>query len=117
MVRTPRGRASLGCLVLLLALAVVAYAAVDVGEAYWRYYEFNDAMRQEARFAEHRTADEIQQRLRSYADSLGLPDDARRVRVELTPKRITISAQYDEHVKLPFSARDFHFSPKAEWIF
>jgi len=39
-----RGSSRLGCLIVLLIVAVAAYLAVDFGEAYFRYYQFKDAM-------------------------------------------------------------------------
>ena len=53
MVRRRTGRGSLGCLVMLLILAAVVYFGVNVGEVYWRFYQYQDAMRQEVRFAAH----------------------------------------------------------------
>ena len=34
-----RGESRLGCLIVLLILAVAAYFAVDFGEAYFRFYQ------------------------------------------------------------------------------
>jgi hypothetical protein len=103
--------------VLLLFAAAVAYFGVDFGEAYWRYYQYTDAMKQELRFASNRTDDEIAERLRAFADSLGLPAAAGRVRVRRTPARINVSSQYVEHVEIPYFARDLHFTPRAERSF
>ena len=54
-----RGASRLGCLLPLLIIAVAAYFAVDFGEAYFRFYQFKDAMGQEARFATTKTDDQI----------------------------------------------------------
>ena len=43
-----RGRSSLGCLFALLIIAAAMYFGVNIGEAYWRFYEYQDAMRQDA---------------------------------------------------------------------
>ena len=45
-----RGESRIGCLLPVLILAVAAYFAVDFGEAYFHFYQFTDAMGQEARF-------------------------------------------------------------------
>ena len=45
-----RGASSLGCLLPLLVVAIGAYFAFDIGMAYFRFYQFKDAMGQEARF-------------------------------------------------------------------
>jgi len=53
MVSLRRGTSSLGCLFSLLVLAAIVYFGVNVGEVYFRFYQFQDAMRQEVRFAAH----------------------------------------------------------------
>lgn len=109
-----RGESRLGCLVVLLILAVAAYAAVDFGEAYFHYYQFKDAMGQEARFATTKTDDQITSRLAALADSLALPAGAELITINRSPDVITISSDYDEVVKLPFKKeRVIHFHPMA----
>jgi len=107
---------SLGCLFTLLLLTAALYFAVNVGEVYWRYYRFRDAMRQEARFAHMRTDQAIARRLTSVAESLGLPDGAHTVAIrrETRARRISIRAEYAERVELPGFVQTVRFSPRAE---
>ena len=42
-----RGASSIGCLFSLLVLAAVVYFGVNVGEVYWRYYQYRDDMVQD----------------------------------------------------------------------
>ena len=116
MVNRAGGRASLGCLLALLLLTVALYFGVNVGEVYWRFYRYQDAMQQEARFAHLRTDQAISRRLASVAEALGLPDAARQVEVrrEEPSRRIYISAGYLERVELPGFVRTFSFAPHAE---
>jgi hypothetical protein len=109
-----RGVGKLGCLVALLLAAAVAYFAIPVGEIYLRYYRFNDALEQEARFAARNDDDEIRRHLAAVADSLGLPDEALRIQVRRSANRITISNEWTERVDLPFFRREFHFAPRHE---
>jgi hypothetical protein len=109
-----RGVSRLGCLVGLLVLAAVAYFGINVGEVYLRNYEYLDAMRQEARFATRRTDAEIVSRLDATADSLGLPEGAHHVTVRRTNGAIAIWADYFDHVELPLTVREVHFTPRAE---
>jgi hypothetical protein len=74
-------------------------------------------MKQQARFARQFDDDAIRVRLASLADSLGLPDEAGRVRVRRTANRIEISASYEEIVELPLTARTFQFDPRVETEF
>ena len=113
MVRSRRGSGKLGCLFSLLVVVAVAYFAVNIGEVYWRYYRFQDAMEQEARFATSRTDDAIRRRLATFADSLGLPEQATHIRVERRRDGIQISADYSERVELPLFVREFRFTPTA----
>ncbi|MFN2564704.1 MAG: hypothetical protein ABR499_06805 [Gemmatimonadaceae bacterium] len=111
------GRASLGCLVsLLLLLTAALYVGINIGEIYWRFYRYQDAMQQEVRFAQMRTDQAIVRRLTSVADSLGLPGGARSVTVRRDDRarRIDISATYWERVELPGFVRTVQFSPHAE---
>ena len=116
MVSTVRpGRSSLGCLVLLLLLTAAGYFAFNVGEAYWRFYQFQDAMKQEARFAARRADDAIASRLRAKADSLGLPPEAaRHLKVRRSTKVIRIRSEYYETIELPLVVRELRFAPEVE---
>ena len=109
------GRSSLGCLVVLLLLTAAGYFAVNLGEAYWRFYQFQDAMKQEARFATRRTDDAIALRLRAKADSLGLPEQAvKHLRVRRNTQIIRITSEYFETIELPLAVRELHFEPRVE---
>lgn len=108
-----RGRSSVGCLLMLLLLAAALYFGVNIGEAYWRFYEFRDAMRQEVRFAKQISDDRIKLHLAAYADSLGLPEEAADITVNRTSSDISVSADYSERVELPLFVRQIRFSPRA----
>ena len=107
------GRSSLGCLLVLLLLAAALYVGVNIGEAYWRFYEFQDAMRQEVRFAKQIPDDRIKLHLAALADSLGLPEQATDVAVDRTSSSIAVSAEYTERIEFPFFVRVIRFAPRA----
>lgn len=109
-----RGRSSVGCLFALLIVAAALYFGVNVGEAYWRFYEFQDAMRQEVRFARQISDDRIKLHLAAYADSLGLPEEATDITVNRTRSDISVSAEYSERVEMPLFARQIRFNPRAQ---
>jgi hypothetical protein len=109
-----RGRSSLGCLFVLLLLAAVLYFGVNIGEAYWRFYEFEDAMRQEVRFAAQIPDDRMKLHLSALADSLGLPEEAADVTINRTKTDIAVSAEYSEQVEFPLFVRQIRFRPHAE---
>jgi len=112
-----RGSGAAGCLIPLLFVALVIYIGRDFARAYFRYYQYSDAMRQEVRLGD-RSDDSITVHLRSLADSLDLPGNARNVRIPHTPAGISIWSDYDEHVELPFNQEKvIHFHPNSETRF
>ena len=109
-----RGASTLGCLIPLLLLALAIYFAIDFGEAYFRFYQFKDAMSQEARFATTRTDAQITSHLSALADSLQMPRGAELISIARTPASIEISSDYDEIIRLPFKKEQvIHFHPSA----
>ena len=107
-----RGASRIGCLLPLLLLAVGVYVAYGFGEAYFRFYQFKDAMGQEARFGFERTDEQITGHLAALADSLELPPGAELITITRSSSMITISSDYDEVVRLPMKKeRILHFHP------
>lgn len=114
MVRARPGRLALGCLVPLVVVAAIGHYGRPVGEAFLRSWRFQDVMRQEARFATQHDDARIRARLGAAADSLGLPDAARQVRIVRGNARIRISATYVEIVEFPGTVRELKFTPAIE---
>jgi hypothetical protein len=116
MVGPRDGKASLGCLLLLLVLSATVYFSVNIGEAYWRYYRYTDAMKQEVKFNAVQPDSIMLRHLWAQADSLGLPEDAQEISIERDPRAhtIKISADYTEQIELPLTVRLFTFHPHAE---
>jgi len=113
----PPGRVTVGCLTLILLVIILAYVGSAVGQVYWRNYQFQDAMTQQARFAAGAPDDTIVARLSAQADSIGLPPDAQRIHVRRTAKGITIWSQYADSVFLPGMNREIDFTVHAENTF
>ena len=111
------GKSSLGCLVTLMVIAAICYFGVNVGEVYLKFYQFQDAMRQEVRFAQHNSDAAILRHLRAQADSLELPEAAGDVVLQRDGRHIEIESEYYQHVELPGYVRELHFNPHAEGIF
>ena len=111
------GRSTLGCLFTLLVVVAVGYFAFNVGEVYFRYFEFRDSMLQTARFAAHYDDDGVRQRLRLAADSLDLPESAGRVQVRRRDHHIVIWTEYFDHIELPGYIREVRLSPRVESTF
>jgi hypothetical protein len=107
------GRASLGCLFVLLLGVSGAYLGYEFLDAYYRYYTLRDAMQQEARFAVERSDAMVRRRLRAKADSLGVPDEAV-FKVRRNRKGIAIWTEYTEVVQLPVGAKHLTFEPLVQ---
>ena len=108
------GRSTLGCLFSLLIAVAVGYFGVNAGESYWRFYQFQDDMRQEVNFARQRTNEQIIARLRASADSLGLPDDAKIISIRRSENGIAVEASYDDRVEMPMYVKEIHYRAHAE---
>ena len=117
MVRPRTGSSTLGCLFILLLLSAAGYFAVNVGEVYFRFYQYKDAMRQEVRFAAHNSDAVILRHLRAQADSLGLPEAAGEVTLQRDGRHIEMESEYYVHIELPMMVREIRFNPHAEGIF
>lgn len=117
MVTPRRGLSSLGCLVMLLLFAAVIYFGVNIGEHYFRFYQYQDAMRQEVKFAAHNSDALILRHLREQADSLGLPEAAGEVTLQRDGRHIEVESEYYVHLELPLMVQEKRFNPHAEGIF
>lgn len=111
------GRSSLGCLFTLLLFVAAGYFAYNVGRVYWRWYLFQDAMAQEARFAGHNSDDIIRAHLQATADTLGLPETAQRVQIRRQHDTIFIWSDYVETVEFPGTVKDIDFTAHVERAF
>jgi hypothetical protein len=112
--RARPARTTTGCLFALLLVVATGYFGYNIGRVYLRYYRFQDAVAQEARFAANSTNEDIVKRLRAQADSLGLPGDAHRIIVRRTQRVIRIHSTYVEMVEFPGFVRNIEFTAKAE---
>jgi hypothetical protein len=109
-----RGASGLGCLVLLALLVGALYYGVHIGRVYMRFYELQDEMHQQARFASQLTDEAIRQRLLARADSLRIPSPVFRIDRGGRSSRIKIEGHYTERVELPLFRHTFDLRPRAE---
>ena len=117
MVRNRRGISALGCLLSVLIVVAIGYFALQAGQVYLDYVQYQDSMRQAARFAGSKTDQQIIRSLRAKADSLGLPEGARNIRIHRMSRHIDIEAEYYVNVELPGYVREIYLNPKAEGAF
>jgi hypothetical protein len=107
-----RGASRLGCLIPLVILVLAIYYAFGFGEAYFRNYQYEDALRSDAEFASTLTDEKIKSHMAALADSLGLPPEAADLNITRTRSTITVESDYDEVIELPFKKEKvLHFHP------
>jgi hypothetical protein len=112
--RRYRGGVRLGCLLAMAVVGALIYYGSSIGQMYWRFARFDDAFKQEVKFAGKHSDTEIKKHLRALADSLDLPADAQAITVKRKADHILLWDEYYYHVDLPFFTRDFYFNPHAE---
>lgn len=110
-----RGASRLGCLIQLVILGGLLYFGLYAGQDLLEYYRLRDAMKQEARFATLRTDAQIRDRIRSFADSVGLPEEASEINIVRGENTIQIWSEYDQPLRLPFNIeKSIHLKPSVE---
>ena len=113
--RERRGASRLGCVIQLAILAGIIYFGIYAGQDLLDYYRLRDAMKQEARFATLRSDTQIKDRLRSFADSVGLPPEAQDINIVRDDRVIRIWSEYDQPLRLPFDLKkSVHLRPSVE---
>lgn len=116
MWRSRRGAGNRGCLVSFLVLAVALYYGINIGEVWYRYNQMQEEMTSQARMAPGISDGIIRRRLQAKAEALGLPPEARNIRIIRSgqARHITIESNYAESVDLPFFNHTFQLNPRAE---
>jgi hypothetical protein len=110
-----RGTSRLGCLIWLGLLVGIIYFGMYAGQDLLDYYRLRDAMSQEGRFAARRTDQQIKDRLRLFADSVGLPLEAQDINIVRDENTIRIWTEYDQPLRLPFDIKkSVHLMPAVE---
>lgn len=110
-----RGTSRLGCVIWLALLVGVVYFGMYAGQDLLDYYRLRDAMSQEGRFAGRRTDQQIKDRLRLFADSVGLPVEAQDINIVRDENTIRIWTEYDQSLRLPFDIKKaVHLKPSVE---
>jgi hypothetical protein len=103
------GTTTLGCLTWLLVLVAAVYVGIHVSEPYFRYYQYRDAIVQEARFANLRSDDAVRQNIWSNADSLSMPEGAYHLQIVRKARAIRIRTSYEDSWTISSYTRPVHF--------
>jgi hypothetical protein len=110
-----RGASRVGCLFFLMVVVAIGYWGVPIAATYVRLYRFKSEMQSQARFAPSIDNGTIRRRLVQRIEALGLPDEAKRLRIlrVTTPREIRISTSWEEEIVLPFLTQTVTFNPEV----
>lgn len=104
----------------IIALAVVGFAfyvAFKVVPVYFDYYQFQDAIEEEARIQSYtgKNVNDIRETVWKRAQQLDLPlaspDD---LKVERTGNTVSIQTEYTVHIDIPIHPFDLKFEPNTK---
>ncbi|HUO53079.1 MAG TPA: hypothetical protein VMT93_11195 [Gemmatimonadaceae bacterium] len=115
--RARPGKVRLGCILSLLLVGAIVYFGYNVASVALDYYQYQDAMDQEARFAMRLPNDVIATHLRAKADSLDLPESAKKVQIRRKGNEIFIWADYTVNIELPGFVQEVELRPHVERVF
>lgn len=113
---TEQGGTRLQLLIALLIAAAIILAAVRITPVYVSSYEFEDAMRSQAKFAgvNNKPPRQIQQELHRKALELSLPLERKEISVTPAARGVRIAARYTVPVDLVVYTADFTFDFQAD---
>jgi hypothetical protein len=94
----------------LAVVAAVLFAAYRVGDAYWDYYQFEDAVKDAAQFTDRNHASELPGKILDLAQKMEIPLDPDNLSVTRDQRHVTVDASYVRTVEfLPRLKRDWQF--------
>lgn len=113
---TEQGGTRLQLLIALLIVAAIILAAVRIFPVYVSSYEFEDAMRSQAKFAgvNNKPPRQIQQELHRKALELSLPLERKQISVTPAARGVRIAARYTVPVDLVVYTANFTFDFQAD---
>lgn len=104
----------------IIAVAIVAsafYVAFKVVPVYFAYYQFQDAIEEEARIQSYtgKSVDDIRESVWKTAQQLELPlsspDD---LKIDRTGSSVSIQTEYTVHIDIPIHPFDLKFEPNTK---
>jgi len=104
----------------LISLAIVAfgfYVGIKVVPVYFNYYQFQDAIEEEARVQSYtgKSEEDIRDSVWKKAQELELPIASRDdLKVERTGNSVSIATQYTVHIDIPIHPFDLNFQPTTK---
>jgi hypothetical protein len=104
-------------LIVVAVIASAAYVCYLVVPAYWNYYQFQDAVAEEARVNSYTPKSESDMRdtIWKKAQQLGLPLNSEEdIKVQRNGTAVAISTEYTVHIDIPIHPFDLNFQPSSQ---
>ncbi len=113
---TEQGGSRLQLLIALLIVAAIILAAVRIFPVYVSSYEFEDAMRSQAKYAgvNDKSPQQIQRELHRKALELSLPLERKQISVTPAARGVRIAARYTVPIDLVVYTANFTFDFQAD---
>ncbi|MBW2731259.1 MAG: hypothetical protein JRH20_02640, partial [Deltaproteobacteria bacterium] len=105
------GKLNIVSVALFVGLVALIYGGIYFGPAYWRKYQISEVLDEAANQCRGRFVpdgsrlEKIEQKARKQILALGVEDDATRVQVDIRPKEVRVSADYQEVIHHPLIKR------------
>jgi len=90
----------LGKLIKLALVAVVLYAAFQVGSSYWTFYRFEDALQEIAQFGGNSTDADVKAKVLKAAAEMDVPLVPEHVLITRTQAKLFIEADYETQIPI-----------------
>jgi hypothetical protein len=109
--RGQRGEGRIGFILTLVIVVVGVFVGLKVVPVRINAYQFEDLLREEARFASvNRNSDnEIRKRLLDSAQSLDIPLEPQNLTIKRNKKEVVIRAKYEKPVDLKVTVYTYRF--------
>ena len=108
---------SLKALISLAIVVAVFYVGFKVVPVYFSYYQFQDAIEEEARIQSYtgKSEDDIRETVWKKAQQLELPiASPEALKVERTGSSVSIQTEYTVHIDIPIHPFDLNFKPNTK---
>jgi Domain of unknown function (DUF4845) len=107
----------LQALIALLVVVAGAWVGMEVVPAYFNFYQFQDAMEEEARIQSYssKSEDDMRSTMWKKAQDLELPlSSPESIKVERAGSTVSISTEYTVHIDVPVHPFDLKFAANTK---
>jgi len=100
LIRSQAGAGTIGCLFMVVIVALAIHAGLELGLPKLRHNSFQDRMNETFTFFSHQPEKNIRERIFQVASEFDIELKPEQVRVEITGDRLTIDVSYEKVAEL-----------------